>query len=181
MRLFIGIGLPVKVGERLLREASRLFPAGAGDSVRIRWARPGDLHLTLAFLGQVDPARVQGIQRSLAMIDAARLHLELRGVAAFPGILHVRVQPSAPLLALAERVTSSMESCGFPREQRPFVPHVTLARTKGRILGRNFANAAGKGDPAFRQAFAANEFLLYQSLTGPAGSHYEALGAFPLR
>jgi 2'-5' RNA ligase len=177
MRLFIGIGLPMQVGERLLRAASRLLPAGAGDGVRIRWVRPVDLHLTLAFLGQVDPARLERIQRSLAMLDAALLHLELSGVAAFPGILHARLQPSASLLAFAERVTASMESCGFPRESRPFVPHVTLARTKGRI---SLPPAPG-GDPAFRQAFAANEFLLYQSLTGPTGSHYEVVRAFPLR
>jgi RNA 2',3'-cyclic 3'-phosphodiesterase len=173
MRLFVGTGLPTKIGERLVRAAHGLLPAEAGKSTGVRWTRPGNLHLTLSFLGQVEPARLKPIQQSLA----ARLEIELGGVGAFPGILHARVRPSAPLLAFAEQVIASMERCGFPREQRPFFPHVTLARTKRKI---SLQPSCGD-DPAFRQAFAVDEFLLYQSLTGPEGSYYEVLAAFPLQ
>jgi RNA 2',3'-cyclic 3'-phosphodiesterase len=177
MRLFVGIGVPTQVGERLAGAASGLPPRGTSNSTRIRWTASGDMHVTLSFLGQTDPARLDGIQQSLAMLRAGRLHLELSGIGVFAGILHAKVKPSAALLAFAERVFRSMESCGFPREQRPFLPHVTLARTKGRI---SLQSSRG-GDSAFWQDFEADEFRLYQSLTGPEGSSYKVLKAFPLR
>jgi RNA 2',3'-cyclic 3'-phosphodiesterase len=82
MRLFVGIGLPTKIGERLVRAAHGLLPAEAGKSAGVRWTRPGNLHLTLSFLGQVEPARLKPIQRSLATLRAARLEIELGGVGA---------------------------------------------------------------------------------------------------
>jgi len=180
MRVFIGIGLPIQVGERLARAANRLLPPGTGDGARVRWTQPSNMHVTLSFLGQVEPARLEQIQESLATLGAVRLHLELNGIGVFAGIMHAKVKPSAPLLAFPEQVFESMERCGFPREQRPYLPHVTLARAKGRMPGRMPPQPFGKDDPAFRQAFEASEFLLYQSFTRPEGAYYEVLKAFPL-
>ena len=176
MRVFIGIGLPIQVGERLARAANRLLPPGTGHGARVRWTQPSNLHVTLSFLGQVEPARLEPIRESLATLRAGRLHLELSGIGVFGGILHAKVKPSPPLLAFAEQVFESMERCGFPREDRPYLPHVTLARAKGRMPPQPF----GKDDPAFWQAFEASEFLLYQSFTRPEGAYYEVLRAFPL-
>jgi 2'-5' RNA ligase len=176
MRLFVGIGLPIQVGERLAAAASGLLPWEASNSTPIRPTAPGNMHVTLSFLGQTDPARLEAIQQGLATLHAGRLRLELNGVGVFKGILHAQVKPSAALLTLAERVVKSMESCGFPREQRPFLPHVTVARTKERI---SLSSSRG-GDPAFWQHFEADEFLLYQSLTRPEGAIYKVLKAFPL-
>jgi RNA 2',3'-cyclic 3'-phosphodiesterase len=176
MRVFIGIGLPIQVGERLARAANRLLPPGTGDGARIRWTQPSNMHVTLSFLGQVERARLEQIQESLATLRAVRLRLELSGIGVFAGIMHAKVKPSAPLLAFAEQVFESMERCGFAREQRPYLPHVTLARAKGRMPPQPF----GKDDPAFWQAFEASEFLLYQSFTRPEGAYYEVLKAFPL-
>jgi 2'-5' RNA ligase len=176
MRVFIGIGLPTQVGERLARAANRLLPSETGTDARVRWTQPSNMHVTLSFLGQVEPARLGQIQESLATLRAVRLRLELSGIGVFAGIMHAKVKPSAPLLTFAEQVFESMERCGFAREQRPYLPHVTLARAKGRMPLQPF----GKDDPAFRQAFEASEFLLYQSFTRPEGAYYEVLKAFPL-
>jgi 2'-5' RNA ligase len=178
MRLFIGIGLPLSVGEALARAAHVLLPPEREGIVRVRLTRPQDMHVTLSFLGSMDSSHLEQIQQSLAALHANRLHLELNGAGIFAngGILLAKVKPSPNLLSLTEQVLQAMEHCGFPREQRPFMPHVTLARNKGRIrLG-----SLQPGDPAFMQTFEASEFCLYQSFTRPEGSQYQVLKAFPL-
>ena len=176
MRLFLGIGLPQTVAGRLAEAARTMLQAGTGRS--IRWTRPDDMHITLSFLGSVEPTRLEQIQQSLAALHAGRLHLRLSGIGVFAnaGMLLVKLEPSVALLNLGEQISLAMESCGFPREQRPYLPHVTLARAKGRIR-----IAPGRGnEPAFQQSFAASEFRLYQSFTPPEGARYLILRAFPL-
>jgi len=176
MRLFTGIGLPPPVAEALAKSApSLVLPASAAQ---IRWTPPDNMHLTLIFLGQVHPARLEVIEEALLAIHAPRLHIELIGIGTFDraGVLFAGVTASPALLALAEQVIAAMEACGFTREERPYSPHITLARTRGRLHLRT----AASDDPVFQQAFAVGEFRLYQSLTLPGGAQYEVLHAFPL-
>jgi 2'-5' RNA ligase len=178
MRLFIGIGLPPALNQTLAKAAHTLIAPEAQSRTRITLTRPENMHVTLNFLGQVEPSRLDEIQQALATIRAPRLHLQLNGAGAFAnaGILYAQIKPSAPLLNLAEQVFQSMENCGFPREQRPYTPHITLARSKGRIriLPRE------ENNPTFRRSFEAQELRLYESITRPEGAHYEVRRAFPL-
>jgi RNA 2',3'-cyclic 3'-phosphodiesterase len=178
MRLFIGIGLPLSIAEALARATHSLLPPEREARAHIRLTRLQDMHVTLSFLGHVEPSLLEQIQQSLAAVHADRMRLELNGAGIFAngGILLAKVEPSPNLLSLAEQVLQAMEHCGFPREQRPFMPHVTLARSKGRIK----LVSRQSRDPAFRQAFKAGEFCLYQSFTYPEGSQYQVLRAFPL-
>jgi 2'-5' RNA ligase len=174
MRLFIGIGLPPTLSEALSQAARTLI---AQPKQNITFTRPENMHVTISFLGQVDPSRLNNIQQSLADLNAAPLSLHLDGVGTFPnaGILFAAIKPTPSLLNFAEHVTQSMESCGFPREQRPYHPHITLARIKARInLPR------GADHPAFHKTFLAHEFRLYESFTKPQGAQYEVRTAFPL-
>jgi 2'-5' RNA ligase len=178
MRLFIGIGLPLSIGEALARAARALLPPAHEGSTRVRLTRPHDMHITLSFLGHVEPSHLEQIQQSLATLHANPMRLELNGAGIFAngGILLAKVKPSPNLLSLAEQVIQAMERCGYPREQRPFTPHVTLARNKGRIRLASHQT----DEPAFTQSFKANEFCLYQSFTHPEGSQYQILRTFPL-
>jgi 2'-5' RNA ligase len=178
MRLFIGIGLPLSVGEALTHAARAMLPPEREGSPRVRLARPKDMHVTLSFLGHVEPSHLEQIQQSLAALHADRMRLELNGAGVFAngGILLAKVKPSPNLLSLTEKVLQAMERRGFPREQRPFTPHVTLARCKERIT----LGSRPPRDPAFMQTFEAGEFCLYQSFTRPEGSQYLVLTAFPL-
>ena len=160
MRLFIGIGLPAPVADELAKSARMLVPAAS--AAKIRWAPPVNMHITLSFLGQVHEARLDVIQQALATVRAPRLNLLLDGVGTFDhaGVLYANVTRTPALLALAEQVTAAMENIGFRRDGRPYSPHVTLARTRDHLRLRSNP----PGDPAFRQAFEATEFRLYQSL-----------------
>jgi 2'-5' RNA ligase len=178
MRLFIGIALPLVVGEALANAARKLLPAGSAVGARLRWTRPENMHVTLSFLGEVAPSRLTLIQQRLEEVHAVRFNLMLSGIGTFPraGILHASLMPSAELYTLAEQISFAMGACGFFRKQHTHTPHVTLARYKGGA----FSPPRGKDDPAFTQAFEAREFRLYQSITRPEGSHYEALAVYPL-
>ncbi len=176
MRLFIGIGLPAPVAEALARSAGKLIPPAAAS--KLRWTPPANMHITLSFLGQVHDGRRDVIAQALAAIRAPRLQLELDGIGAFErvGVLFAGVKHTSALVGLAEQVIATMETCGFPREDRPYSPHVTLARTRDRLRLRSNP----PDDPAFRQRFDATEFRLYQSLTLPGGAQYQVLRSFPL-
>jgi 2'-5' RNA ligase len=176
MRLFIGIGLPLSIAETLAKSAPPLIlPA---SDAKIRWTPPENMHITLSFLGQVHEARRETIEQALATIRALRMRVELNGTGIFDrvGVLFAEVKHTAGLLALAEQVVATMETCGFSRENRPYSPHVTLARTRDRLR----LSSTTAGDPAFRQSFEATEFRLYQSLTLPGGAQYQVLRSFPL-
>lgn len=178
MRLFLGIGLPPSLAQALAQAAHTLIAPEVQSRTRINWTCPENLHVTLSFLGQVESSRLNEIEHALTTIRAARLHLQLNGAGTFPnaGILFAQVKPSTGLLNLAEQVFQSMEDCGFPREQRPYTPHITLARGKGRI----YVLPHKQDNPTFQQPFPAHELHLYESFTKPTGAHYEVRRTFPL-
>jgi 2'-5' RNA ligase len=179
MRLFVGIGLPESIAQALAGAACRSVSLAPGSASRIRWTPPGSLHVTLSFLGQVEPARLEPIAAALAGVTASPLLLALDGLGLFAdaGIAVAKVKPSPLLLALAGKVVAAMETCGIPPEKRPYQPHVTLARAKGRLPLR----ITRAEESAFTASFDATEFRLYQSQTLPQGAHYEILRAFPLK
>ena len=176
MRLFVAIGLPTPIAEALAQSARSLIQPSSDK--KIRWTPPANMHVTLSFLGQVHEARLDIILQALATIRARRLQLRLSGFSTFEraGVLYADVKPSRALVAVAGQVAAAMEAVGFPREDRPYAPHITLARTRDRLRLRSDAEAG----PDFHAAFDATEFRLYQSFTLPEGPHYEVLRSFPL-
>lgn len=176
MRLFIGIGLPPELAQTLAHAARALI----SGSSRIRWTPPENLHLTLSFLGQVAPDRIAAIEQALAAVHSPPLPLELDGAGASPraGILYAQIKLTPALLRLAQQVFLSMETCGFPREQRPYAPHITLARIKS--SAKNSIHLREQQSPVFHQRFEARELRLYESLTLPEGAQYKILHSSPL-
>ena len=107
----------------------------------IRWVAPHGAHLTLKFLGDIPVNRLDAV--IAAMDEAAEavppFALLIHSLGAFPGlaaprVLWVGVQGDlAPLLKLQTRVEDSLTARGFPKECRPFAPHITLARVRGKL------------------------------------------------
>jgi len=102
----------------------------------LRWVDPAGIHLTLAFLGELDDDQLA--QAMLATRTAAALCAPLSyrlsalgtfGPARQPRVLWVGVsEPTGALHRLYQSLARALEQQGFPREQRPFSPHLTLAR-----------------------------------------------------
>ena len=100
---------------------------------------PDKLHVTLKFLGDTPVSRVEAIQREIASAVSGQppFVLKVESLGAFPNadrpsVVWVGLLDAEPLTALAERLQTSLTSCGFARESRPFQPHLTLARIKAR-------------------------------------------------
>ena len=133
MRLFVAVELHADVNAQLSRALEALRPCHG-----YRWVKCVQLHVTCKFLGEVDAARVVLPRGDLAValraIEVPALQLGVRGLGQFPPRGRPRVVWAglsgdvAALEALAERVDRACAALDFPREDRPFRAHVTLAR-----------------------------------------------------
>ena len=192
LRTFIAIDVPPAVHDTIARIQNRFKSLG----VHASWVKPGNIHLTLKFLGDTDPDRIPGIQNklteTLASFAPFRMSLDSAGV--FPNTKHPRVlwvglkDEKGALETLQTAIEQALESVGFPLEQRPFSPHLTLARIKSL---KEIKSPKGKKElkdelDAVNQEgigshpFDVGEIKLYESQLTPKGSIYTVLANFKL-
>ena len=182
MRDFLAIPLPDRL--RLAAAASTDVLAPRGDGWR--FVRQEGLHLTLRFLGEVDPSR-RGVLDAAwreAVSGTGLLALRFRGAAFFPAtgrprVLWLGVEDETldgSLALLAERIERAARAQGFPPEGRPFAAHVTLARARGdgRVVRPPIARIGDLG------AFGADRVVLYRSEPDRGGSRYHEQASYPL-
>ena len=179
MRLFVGIPLAAPVVRELTAASARLRSDGDG----LRWSKPESWHITLQYLGNTEPGRYECVVVRLGELRLSPVPIWLEGLGCFDraGVLFAEVRPTPELLLLQRRVTQATEACGFPVDARPYQPHITLARSKGKGRARGLSALKNRARVAsdFTQLFAG-EFLLYESLPGPSGSDYAIRARFPL-
>lgn len=180
MRTFVAVFPPLEV-RRIALEAARDAARGLGD--RMRWTRPENVHLTLKFLGDVPEERLEALCAALREVRGlhAPFDASLASFGAFPSARRARVAwagtgaGSEELRALAADVEKALAPLGFEREERPYVPHATLGRVRGRPVRLDLP-AVVPGEPDFRVA----RLDLVRSTPGPEGSVYETLEGFGL-
>jgi RNA 2',3'-cyclic 3'-phosphodiesterase len=179
MRLFIGIPLATSVIEQLEKISMRHRAEGDG----LRWSTHESWHITLQFLGNTSETQYECIVARLRELNSAPVPIELNELGFFDraGIFFAGVALTPELPALQQKVTAATVPCGFTPEDRPYHPHITLARSKGRrnASGLEPLKAKIRRQPKFSR-FVAEEFLLYESFTRPTGSHYEIRERFHL-
>jgi 2'-5' RNA ligase len=179
MRLFVGIPLAAAVIDELSSTVRRLQSGTDG----LRWTAPESWHITLQFLGSAELEQYECVATRLRELHLPPVPVRIEELGCFDrsGVFFAGVKVSPELLALQERVTAATAYCGFVAENRPYHPHITLARSKGQ--GQRQGLRALKNKVA-RQLeftrFAAAEFLLYESFLDPGGSRYEVRERFPL-
>jgi 2'-5' RNA ligase len=178
IRAFLAIDLSDEARAAAAELVRRL--RGRAGSERVRWVRPENLHVTLRFLGDVDPARTREIAaRVRGEVDGiAPFELRLGALHAFPSerrarVVALAVEPEPELAALAAAVERGVVAAGFEPERRPFNGHLTLGRVRGR---RTPLLRGGCEAPSF----AVDAFVLFRSEATPAGSHYTPLERFAL-
>jgi 2'-5' RNA ligase len=182
MREFLAIPLPAT--QRRAAVASRNVLEAAGQGWR--FVREEGLHLTIRFLGEVDPSRRQVLDAAWreAAQGVGRLALRLRGAAVFPAAARPRVlwlgledeTPDKALARLADRMERAARAQGFAPENRPFAAHVTLARAR-RGVRAAVPPVERIGDLG---AFVAERVVLYRSELSASGSLYHEEAAYPL-
>jgi 2'-5' RNA ligase len=167
MRLFLGLPIPPELAQTLTRLTRAIeLPKG-------RRTAPENLHLTLVFLGEVAEPTLPHIERELSELNFAPFQLKLTSLSTFPraGVLISEVEPARPLLHLQAKIAANMARCGFAPEDRPYQPHITLARFRGPLrLSKSHILPA-----SLQRSFSADTVNLYRSNLTPTGPHYEVL------
>jgi 2'-5' RNA ligase len=183
MRLFLAIELPADVRSHLVEVRRRL----EGALPKVSYTRAENLHLTLKFLGEVEPKRVDAITESLGMISTARIELSASGIECFPNRGPVRIIAAAldgtirPLRALVKAIEQRCKFLGFAKEQRAYRPHVTIARAQPVISAKFRATATEATAELWPgPTFSPAEFVLMESKLGSEGSIYTAAARFPI-
>jgi 2'-5' RNA ligase len=182
MRLFIGIPLAATTTHDLGAIADRLRSKTASESL-LRWSAVESWHITLQFLGSTTPLQYECVTARLRELHQPSVVVELGAVDTFDraGVLFVDVRVTPQLVALQQAVTAATIPCGFVPESRPYHPHITLARRRGKSDGRELRSLKLQIDQQSNiPSFTADSFLLYESTPAPEGSRYELRECFPL-
>jgi len=176
MRLFIAIELPDDVKKVLARLRADIRGA--------HWVPVAQLHLTLSFLGEVDDVAAKSLTSELAQIQAPGFDLGFAGAGSFPNqrqprVLWVGLRPEPLLANLAALVRSAVLSCHIPQEERPFAPHITLARIRQPIKQpiTAFIDLCQRHE---LPSFSVRGFILFQSRLTPQGAIHTPLSSFSL-
>jgi 2'-5' RNA ligase len=137
IRSFIAIELPDELKLELTQLEARLKQ---GEQPWLKWVDPYSIHLTLKFLGNVAASRIDKVIG--AMEEAVRgislFQLTAKDLGVFPSSRRAQIAwvglagEIDKLTRLQRRIESSLVPLGFPRESRPFTPHLTLARLRDR-------------------------------------------------
>jgi RNA 2',3'-cyclic 3'-phosphodiesterase len=184
LRLFIGVRVSLAT-VRALDEAVQAMRR-AGERARLRWVAPASYHVTLKFLGWARPETAFAVRDRVASVLSGQraFELETRGLGAFPTPERARVlwagvdeQGGARLGELALRIERAAAELGFAREQRPFHPHVTLARLKEPDDVRRVIGTAS--EQVFRTSWI-DSVILFESHMKSSGSEYEEKARWPL-
>ena len=181
VRLFVAVEIDaalVDAAAALIAElrdrAVRLAPRA-----RVTWLTADRLHLTLAFIGHIDPSRLPAVRQALQPPFTARpFTIGLRGLGAFPERGRPRViwagleRGARDLSALAGEVTTRLGSTGIAVDERPHQPHLTLARVREAGGLRTSTLFAGLEQVALG-TMDVRAITLFESRLSPAGAIYQ--------
>jgi len=176
VRTFVAVFPTPAIREALFR-AARDLPA----SKAFRLIGPEKLHLTLKFLGNVAKDDLSRVAQALELLRERHepFEVSISGFGAFPSERKARIlwtgvgEGSEPLRALALSVEDLLEPAGFGREQRPYVPHLTLGRARGRQAKLDGASVS---PPALR--FTLSSVDLVESVPGEGEVTYSVLETY---
>jgi 2'-5' RNA ligase len=181
VRVFVALDVPDDVRRALCEFSGKLANVCPGA----RWANVEGIHVTLKFIGEASPEKVERIQKALAGVHSAdAVEMLFRNVGFFPNAHHPRVfwagiDASPNLAGLAADIEQSLEPLGIEREARPFRPHLTLARFKSEEgLARLHETLKLEASREFG-ATRALQFRLYQSVLKRGGAEYTPLVDYP--
>ena len=157
------------------------------EQANVKWDTPDKFHITLKFLGDVDSEDIPELVDSLTIATSALSSFQLvyDSIGAFPDLIHPKViwagaRMSEGLVTLQREVDSVCARLGYPKENRPFHPHITLGRVKG-STNLNRLTARVKSSIFDPTTIHCPEILLIKSDLHPAGSVYTTLKIFPLK
>jgi 2'-5' RNA ligase len=179
IRAFVAIALPEEVAGDLIAAQAGL-PAG-------RPVEPGNLHLTVAFLGEHPGPVIEDAHFAFAGFRLPAFELTLEGLGLFgeprPRVLHAGVRPEPGLTRLREKVVQAARGAGLDLGRERYQPHVTLARFNRGLDGADALRVrdfAGRGAGFRSGPFRVESFGLWRSFLGRSGPVYEEMAEYAL-
>ncbi|MEV1328201.1 RNA 2',3'-cyclic phosphodiesterase [Micromonospora costi] len=192
MRLFVAVCPPEDAVADLTDQITRLrIGAAAAAGTNVRLADPAHVHLTLAFLGEVEADRLIEVESALGLAaqwfrDAreASPRLRLGGGGRFGRgpltVLWVDVRGEAEALGvLARLVRSRLRAARLPHDDKPFRAHLTIARPGDRMDRVDIEADRATLDGYLGPEWPATELLLIRSHLGPR-PRYDRIAAWPI-
>lgn len=188
IRSFVAIELP----EEAKKGLARLRKGLERDEHRfVKWVDPGGMHLTLKFLGNIPSRQATEIAETMgkAVQGISSFHLEISGLGAFPNLKQARVLwvgvggELDQLSSLQQKIDSALAALGFPKEERPFVPHLTLARIREGASAperKGFGELVGSSSFEDKYPVEVEAIRLMRSQLTPAGALYTCLSVVGL-
>lgn len=182
-RLFFSVPVPESIGREIAAGQSKF----GVNELSLRWVTPENQHFTLRFLGEVAEEAIERLRLVARQISPKHnlFSLKISGSGFFPekgepNVFWIGVgEGRENLIALAEDLSSALKEAGFPPEERPFLPHLTVARIKGKLPERTLQKLAAWREKVFDSCMVT-EFFLMESELLPAGPIYRKIEAFPL-
>ena len=173
-RLFTGLEIPSDLAAELALMRGGLTGA--------RWIDVADYHLTLRFIGDIDPETADAIDEVMAGIRRKPFTVTLEGLGYFggdkPRAIVAKAQTSPGLVELQAEQERLLRRIGIPPEPRRYLPHVTLARMRN---ASQTAVAHYLGTRGFlTRRFEVESFLLYSARDSVGGGPYVVEAEYPL-
>ena len=179
IRTFIALELPpavISLLHKVQQDLKRM-------NIRARWARPENIHITLKFLGDINPGDIDkiGAAMTAAAIEFPPVTLTVRGIGVFPGIKRPRViwvglgGDIRSLLSLQSRLEQELAGAGFPKDKRSFKAHLTLGRIKQSAGPAVIRRMISQHATLNSDDFTCNQVILFKSDLKPSGAVYSKL------
>ena len=153
----------------------------------VRWVAIASIHLTLKFLGEVDPSIIPKLSEALENGSRSehRFDLRVQGLGCFPNLRNPRViwcgvnGETDCLARLQKQVEAVCAEFGFASEDRAFQPHLTLGRVNGKRNLQPLLDYIKMGSD-LECSIQANQFNIYRSILKPQGAEYSILKSIVL-
>jgi 2'-5' RNA ligase len=182
----------VDIGDAVRREAARVVSVlarkleAAKTPPKVTWVKPAALHVTIKFLGEVEPDEVERLKPLLAPpIAIAPFEIAWRGIGTFPNNRHPRalwlgvINGAAQLAAVEAEISKRVAATAVELDDRALLPHLTLGRVKMAGAGVDWPKVLQACE--VRNATShVDRVSLYQSQLSQHGPHYTELVSAPL-
>ena len=186
IRVFLAVELPSEIREKLFSLQQQLKKA----LTSMNWVRPESIHLTLKFLGYVEPSRISQIVSALEPIGKKQngFSMDVQGLGVFPQVKHPRILwigvtgKTQALQELVLEIEAALEPLGFPAEEKSYHAHLTLARIKreNAMVGSALLESGVLGSDQQLGTLPIDRFVLFQSDLDSSGATYTSLGTVRL-
>ncbi len=177
IRAFIAIAISESVREKIAGLQENLKK----HQERISWTKPGNIHLTLKFLGDIEESKIKLIGESLttAIKEFQPFKFWVNNLGAFPNLMRPRIlwvnidNPGNELSEIQNSIEEQLNQLGFPKEKKRFNPHLTIGRVKLQVSDQfieRFKTVKFDGDEV-----KVEEIIFMKSKLDPKGAIYTPL------